>query len=308
MSSIRNCILYPRLKKFHLNMEMDEESLNNFINDTIGNFSDEDGVDDVIANGGDYSAGDHVDQSHSDDTFSDSDTEPNSASCTVCRNMHSDVNSKGVFYKTCSKCRSRQKCIHNRNKYTCKLCKGPGVCEHGVTKYTCKKCGGISICEHHVQRYFCKICKGGGICEHGNQRRICANCGFVLINPCPHGRDQYRCVDCKGKGICKHKLQKGQCRKCRLDVFKKVDGGEIIEKNKNSDVRLDRQSSISKQNVNVCKHGYWKSLCKECGKGICRHNCERDKCYGCKKLSGDLCKHELLRINCRKCLNTTPRK
>lgn len=112
-----------------------------------------------------------------------------------------DMKSSGLPYKTCQKCRERDrsrhqasKCMHNKAKHRCKDCGGASLCEHQRVKYSCKECGGGSFCEHGKHKYFCHDCGGGGICVHGRRKVIC--------------------ILCEGSAMCQHKIQRSACSVC----------------------------------------------------------------------------------------------
>ena len=63
-----------------------------------------------------------------------------------------DIKSSGQPFKTCEKCRTKnkeKKCEHNTRKDRCKLCGGVGLCEHDRRKDECKLCCGSQICDHN---------------------------------------------------------------------------------------------------------------------------------------------------------------
>ena len=75
----------------------------------------------------------------------------------------------GTFYKSCEKCKLRQKNYRNNNK-----------CQHNRERHKCKDCGGASICEHNKVRSKCKDCGGSQICEHNRVRSKCKDCCPLL--------------------------------------------------------------------------------------------------------------------------------
>jgi hypothetical protein len=90
-----------------------------------------------------------------------------------------DIKSSGQPFKTCDKCRTKDKeknCEHNKRKHRCKLCGGVGLCEHDRRKEECKLCGGSQICEHNKIRGRCIQCDGSQICEHEKDKRNCKDC------------------------------------------------------------------------------------------------------------------------------------
>ena len=78
-----------------------------------------------------------------------------------------DRNRKGEYFKTCNRCRRRNKkyqrngtkrCPHGRQKQDCVPC--GGACEHGRRKSQCQACAGADMCEpHNIKRTGCRKCK-----------------------------------------------------------------------------------------------------------------------------------------------------
>ena len=90
-----------------------------------------------------------------------------------------DIKSSGLPFKTCEKCRTKnkeKKCEHNTRKDRCKLCGGVGLCEHDRRKNECKLCGGSQICEHNNIKGRCIQCGGSQICEHNTRKDRCKEC------------------------------------------------------------------------------------------------------------------------------------
>ena len=125
----------------------------------------------------------------------------------------------GTFYKSCEKCKLRQKnyrnnnkCQHNRERHKCKDCGGASICEHNKVRSKCKDCGGSQICEHNRVRSTCKDCEGGSICEHNRERNKCKDCGGTSI--CEHNKVRSKCKDCGGSQICEHNRVRSKCKDC----------------------------------------------------------------------------------------------
>ena len=64
-----------------------------------------------------------------------------------------------IYYKTCDKCKERNKqyrgkykCIHNKQKYRCREFGGSEICIHNKRKNICKQCAGVSICIHNREK------------------------------------------------------------------------------------------------------------------------------------------------------------
>ena len=112
-----------------------------------------------------------------------------------------DIKSSGLPFKTCDKCRTKDKESKIKNQ-----------CEHDKRKDRCKICGGVGICEHDKRKDTCKTCWGSGICEHGKIKDKCKQCGGNGI--CEHDKRKDRCKQCKGSGLCEHEKQKGNCKYC----------------------------------------------------------------------------------------------
>jgi hypothetical protein len=169
-----------------------------------------------------------------------------------------DVKTSGLVFRTCNKCRNRNKiskeinkCEHGRIKSICKECRGSSICEHGRIKSQCKECGGSSFCEHGRIKSTCKECGGSSICEHGTRRSTCKECGGSSF--CEHGRIKSTCKECGGSSICEHGRIKSQCKEC---------GGSSI-----------------------CEHGIRRSTCKECDKSLYLIHLQRCHIYRCFKKS-----------------------
>lgn len=88
--------------------------------------------------------------------------------CNKCKCWRTDpdfLNDKGRRLKTCKTCRdrwrankSKNKCLHDRQKSRCKECHGASICIHDRRKSQCKDCGGSQICPHDRQKSTCKEC------------------------------------------------------------------------------------------------------------------------------------------------------
>jgi hypothetical protein len=109
-----------------------------------------------------------------------------------------DIKSSGQTFKTCDKCRTKdkeaRKCEHNKRKTLCISCGGSQMCEHNKEKYTCKQCGGGGICEHEKRKSECKLCGGNQVCEHNKRKSRCIQCGGSQI--CEHSKDKQSCKEC----------------------------------------------------------------------------------------------------------------
>ncbi len=81
------------------------------------------------------------------------------------------IKSSGQLFKTCDKCRTKDKEAKKNNK-----------CPHDKRQLYCKKCGGNGICEHSKRKTECKnVSNGGnGICEHSRDKRSCKECNPKL--------------------------------------------------------------------------------------------------------------------------------
>ena len=112
------------------------------------------------------------------------------------------IKSSGLPFKTCDKCRTKDKEARQ--------------CEHGKRKSKCIPCGGNEICEHKKEKYKCKQCGGNGICEHNKVKADCKDCGGSKF--CEHGRPKTRCVQCKGTQICEHNKRKSDCKECKPNL------------------------------------------------------------------------------------------
>ena len=127
------------------------------------------------------------------------------------------IKSSGQLFKTCDKCRTKDKetrtnnkCPHDRRKTECKECKGGSICPHDKRKSTCKLCSGGSICEHEKIRSLCKECKGGSICEHDRMKSSCKECKGGSI--CEHNKTKSDCKECNQK-LCLIRLHSKQIKK-----------------------------------------------------------------------------------------------
>ena len=162
----------------------------------------------------------------------------------------------GESYKQCKYCnekmketRSKNRCEHNRDKYSCKECGGSAFCIHNRMKTSCKDCGGGSRCEHGRIRQYCRKCGGNGMCEHNKIRSVCKKCEGGSI--CPHNLRKTICLKCEGGALCKHKRIKSCCKVC--------GGGSY------------------------CEHGKRRTVCTDCkGGGLCKeHNRQKHWCKDC---------------------------
>jgi hypothetical protein len=85
------------------------------------------------------------------------------------------MNSSGQPFKTCDKCRTKDKetrmCEHDKRKNRCIQCGGSGIFEHNKEKYTCKQCGGGGICEHDKRKSESKLCGGNQLCENNKRKK-----------------------------------------------------------------------------------------------------------------------------------------
>jgi len=125
-----------------------------------------------------------------------------------CSNCHSTcsieyfgLNRKNEPYKTCEKCRLRDREKAKRN-----------VCEHGNRKDRCVDCGGKGVCEHKKRMRDCKICSPQSFCEHDRKKSRCVECHGCGI--CEHNKRRSICVKCGGSEICEHKQRRNMCNIC----------------------------------------------------------------------------------------------
>lgn len=117
-----------------------------------------------------------------------------------------DIASSGLYFKTCRKCRDKQKELRENNK-----------CEHNRDKTKCKECRGSEICEHNKRKYVCKDCGGNGICIHSRDKAKCKECSGSEI--CVHNKRKSQCKECKGGSICIHNKFKTACKDCNLKYY-----------------------------------------------------------------------------------------
>lgn len=200
--------------------------------------------------------------------------------CSICNEEFKESKKNGgIPYKTCEKCRQKQKVKRERNK-----------CKHGNQKYSCKLCGGNGICKHNKQKSQCKEgCGGGSLCIHGKIKSTCKEgCGGGSI--CIHGKTKSRCREgCGGGSYCEHGSRRSLCKKG-------CGGGELCEHNREK--RVCKEGNC--RGSSICKHNIVKYECKTCkGRSRCEHNTIRSKCGIC--LGGSRCEHTLLRANCIIC-------
>ena len=180
--------------------------------------------------------------------------------CSVCKCYFVPILNErsGVFYKSCERCKIKQKekreknkCEHGRQQNKCKECGGSSICEHNRQRNRCKECGGSSICEHNKRRERCKECGGNSLCEHGRQQHQCKECGGSSI--CEHNKIRNYCKECGGSSICEHGRQRSSCKEC---------GGSSI-----------------------CDHNKHRSSCKECSPILCLVSLQRKNIYRVMKQS-----------------------
>ena len=128
---------------------------------------------------------------------------PTNPKCSVCKCYFiPTIKSSGLPYKSCEKCRNRDRTKKENKK-----------CEHDKRKDTCRECGGSSICEHNKFKSICRECGGGSICEHNRCRSKCKECGGGSI--CIHSRERTKCRECGGGSICIHSRVRSSCKECR---------------------------------------------------------------------------------------------
>jgi hypothetical protein len=183
-----------------------------------------------------------------------------------------EIKSSGLPFKTCEKCRTRDKnsklnnkCEHNKQKSTCRDCGGSSFCIHNKEKSKCKECGGASICEHNKEKSKCKECGGTSICKHNRIKSQCKECGGGSI--CDHNRIKSTCKACNGSQICNHNKIKSTCKDCK--------GGSI------------------------CIHNKQKSKCKECNFKLYLINLQRVNIKRCFKISNmNKSKHSIEYLGC----------
>jgi hypothetical protein len=115
------------------------------------------------------------------------------------------VKSSGLPFKTCDKCRTKDKESKESNK-----------CEHDKRRSRCVKCGGSEICEHKREKYKCKDCDrglvGSQICEPNKEKYKSKQCGGGRT--CEHDKRKSRCIQCEGSETCEHNTEKSKCPKC----------------------------------------------------------------------------------------------
>ena len=131
---------------------------------------------------------------------------------------------KELQYKTCEKCRlkdkiskQKNKCEHDRQKSRCKDCKGSQICEHNILKYFCKVCKGSQICEHNNIKSYCKECGGKSLCKHNKEKSKCKDCKGSQI--CEHNKIKSFCKECGGKSLCEHNKRKSDCKDCNYNLY-----------------------------------------------------------------------------------------
>jgi hypothetical protein len=172
-----------------------------------------------------------------------------------------EIKSSGQPFKTCDKCRTRDKeaknnnkCEHGKRRASCVKCGGGEICEHKREKYKCKQCGGSQICEHDKIKYKCKQCGGSQICEHDKIKSMCKQCGGSQI--CEHDKYKPQCKQCGGSQICEHDKIKSRCKQCGASHC----GGIHLP----------------------CIHDKRKAYCKECGgSSFCIHDKRKSNCKLC---------------------------
>jgi hypothetical protein len=80
----------------------------------------------------------------------------------------------------CSKCKTRVRCIHGKEKTYCKDCGGGSICVHGIRRSFCKQCGGSQICQCGKRKSLCKTCsKRKKIPKGGAQEYEVVSTGYV---------------------------------------------------------------------------------------------------------------------------------
>ena len=196
--------------------------------------------------------------------------------CNVCKCYwkpnDTDIGSSGLTFKSCKKCRERQKeireknkCPHDKIKSTCRECKGSGFCNHDKIKSRCRECKGGSICPHDKIKSTCRECKGGRICPHDKHKSTCRECKGSSI--CPHDKQKSTCRECKGSSICPHDKIKSKCRECK--------------------------------GSSICPHNREKSKCRDCNLKLCLVNIQRIQINRCFKSSNlEKNKHSIEYLGC----------
>ena len=192
--------------------------------------------------------------------------------CSNCKRFSniSDFKKNGKVLKNCILCRTsriksrtKNKCIHNLQKYYCVECGGSSICIHNRRKYYCVECGGSSICEHKKQKHLCIECNGSSICEHKKQKHQCVECHGSSI--CEHNRIINTCIECNGSSICEHKKQKRYCKHCSDEL--EITIKNMICGSKHSDKKYNRYDI-----VNFIDKSFLKRLIED----------SENKCYYCK--------------------------
>jgi len=173
----------------------------------------------------------------------------------------SEINIRSnLLYKSCEKCRTRDKeirnknkCEHNKRQSSCKDCGGSQICKHNKHQSSCKDCGGSQICEHNKQRSSCKDCGGSQICEHNKQRNKCKDCGGSQI--CEHNKQRNKCKDCGGSSICEHNKRRNSCKDCLPILY-------LVNLQRSNISRIMKQTNIAKTKPSIeylgCSAEYFK--------------------------------------------------
>ena len=155
----------------------------------------------------------------------------------------SEINIRSnLLYKSCEKCRTRDKEIRNKNK-----------CEHNKRQSSCKDCGGSQICKHNKHQSSCKDCGGSQICEHNKQRSSCKDCGGSQI--CEHNKQRNKCKDCGGSSICEHNKRRNSCKDCLPILY-------LVNLQRSNISRIMKQTNIAKTKPSIeylgCSAEYFK--------------------------------------------------
>ena len=132
-----------------------------------------------------------------------------------------EIKSSGQPFKTCDKCRTKDKesrnCEHGKRKIQCKECGGSSFCMHDKRKTQCKECSGSSFCIHEKRKSICKECGGSSFCIHEKRKSICKECGGSSV--CIHDKRKTQCKECGGSSFCLHEKRKTQCKECNFKLY-----------------------------------------------------------------------------------------
>jgi len=212
----------------------------------------------------------------------------------------------------CKECGGSQICEHGRLRPRCKDCKGSQICKHGKDKAFCRDCKGSQICPHDKNRATCWDCGGTRFCMHGRYKRDCPECKqlkqMVLPSVPQDVEPEQGLGGFEGGTYTPHDLDAIDNQGSEVVI----DSDEESMKQILSDVRrrpLKQRRNIKDfvESVNVatpgeplqCQHGNTPPGDCKCWNGVCRHGIFKSSCRECGAVR--FCKHGKYKTRCSQC-------